>query len=364
MLREPSAPCNNNNQSTAAPLKVERMISRNGSRLDRPYGSTGLCCRTSWRIFLQVPRWNAAIALVAVISCMGFVVQGDWVDPDTPLEALTTEPLNVKRPNYHFTKATDDDGKKKASAKTISPAPTESANPSEAPSSTPTAYPTYIPRTFELVFSDEFNQPGRDLRDGGDPRWTALDKNDYTNDALHYYSPNNAQIHNGHLVISSEAADTEIIGFDDEEMKKTRVTKHFRSAMVQSWNKFCFTGGIIEAEVQLPGKPNVGGLWPALWLLGNLARHTYVGSAEHMWPWSSIVCTNKARDAQKLNGCQRMAHYGMHNFLGRGAPEIDIFEAQPGGIKANTGPFLKTYVGQRKFFDADQAPTFLLSHFL
>jgi hypothetical protein len=32
--------------------------------------------------------------------------------------------------------------------------------------------------------------------------------------------------------------------------------------------------------------------------------------------------------------------------VGRGAPEIDIFEVQPGNIKANMGPFLKTPVGQ------------------
>ena len=37
---------------------------------------------------------------------------------------------------------------------------------------------------------------------------------------------------------------------------------------------------------------------------------------------------------------------GMEPFLGRGAPEIDIFEVQPGNIKANTGVFLKSPVGQ------------------
>jgi hypothetical protein len=36
----------------------------------------------------------------------------------------------------------------------------------------------------------------------------------------------------------------------------------------------------------------------------------------------------------------------MHPHVGRGAPEIDIFEVQPGNVKANTGPFLKSSVGQ------------------
>ena len=33
-------------------------------------------------------------------------------------------------------------------------------------------------RDYELVFSDEFEQSGRSFRDGNDPRWTAIHKND------------------------------------------------------------------------------------------------------------------------------------------------------------------------------------------
>lgn len=41
---------------------------------------------------------------------------------------------------------------------------------------------------YDLVFSDEFNREGRNFNDGADPRWTAVNKNDYTNYALQYYS--------------------------------------------------------------------------------------------------------------------------------------------------------------------------------
>jgi len=197
------------------------------------------------------------------------------------------------------------------------------------------------------VFSDEFNVPHRTFHDGHDPRWTALEKNDYTNDAQHYYSGDNAYTDTeGNLVIKSEASDTTIVGFNDVQYKKERVTKHFKSAMLQSWNKFCFTGGVMEAEMALPGKHDVGGLWPAFWLLGNLARHTYVGSSEHVWPWSSSVCTEKSKTAQLISACDRVEHFGLHKGVGRGAPEIDIFEVQAGSIKANTGNFLKMPVGQ------------------
>ena len=234
-----------------------------------------------------------------------------WIDPDTPKHAHTTKRYNIRLGPANPTPKTTTAPHKRRKP-TISPAPTISVQPSHSPSSSPTQFPTFdSSRNFELVFSDEFNTPFRTFDDGHDPRWTALDKNDYTNDALHYYSPKNAYTNEqGELVIESHAADTHIVGFDDVKLKKTRVTKHFTSAMLQSWNKFCFTGGIIEANVQLPGKSQVGGLWPAFWLLGNLARHTYVGSSQHIWPWSSLVCTEKSGYAQQISGCDAVAHYG------------------------------------------------------
>lgn len=45
-------------------------------------------------------------------------------------------------------------------------------------------------------------------------------------------------------------------------------------------NKFCFTGGYIEAAVQLPGTNNIIGMWPAIWTMGNLGRAGYGASLE------------------------------------------------------------------------------------
>ncbi len=44
-------------------------------------------------------------------------------------------------------------------------------------------------QTWNLVFSDEFNVPGRNFSAGKDPVWTALDLPDGVNAALEYYSP-------------------------------------------------------------------------------------------------------------------------------------------------------------------------------
>jgi beta-glucanase (GH16 family) len=50
------------------------------------------------------------------------------------------------------------------------------------------------------------------------------------------------------------------------------LSKNYTSGMVMSWNKFCFTGGILEMSISLPGDGESSGLWPAAWLLGNLGR--------------------------------------------------------------------------------------------
>lgn len=47
-------------------------------------------------------------------------------------------------------------------------------------------------------------------------------------------------------------------------------------------NKFCFTGGLFEASVQLPGTNNVVGMWPAIWTMGNLGRAGYGATLEGM----------------------------------------------------------------------------------
>lgn len=291
-----------------------------------------------------------------------YIVHADWIDPDTPPAAHYTRPRPGPPPKQIIEKKKKSMIEKKVDEKPSSPTqePLPTAKPSESPTPSPSQSPTLHPTSsntngptfskdqqkFKLVFSDEFNIDGRQFHDGSDPKWTAMDKNDYTNGALHYYSPDNAYTENGDLIIKSEAKSTTFAGFNDTSGKDEVSTKNFKSAMLQTWNKFCFTGGIAEAEIQLPGKHDVGGLWPAFWLLGNIARHTYVGSTNHVWPWSSNVCTDKSRHAQKINGCMKAQHYGLKKGVGRGAPEIDIFEVQAGSTKANQGAFLESPVGQ------------------
>ena len=179
-------------------------------------------------------------------------------------------------------------------------------------------------KTYNLVFSDEFEVDGRRFDDGTDPRWTALHKNDYTNNPLHYYSNDAVRSGNGSMSISIS-----IDPRDDLESLSEAGTeyKEFKTGMVQSWNKFCFTGGIIEISAKMPGNAKTAGLWPAIWMMGNLGRATYVDSTENMWPFSTNVCDERTRHSQLINSCWGAERFpGMPAGRGRGAPEIDLLE--------------------------------------
>ena len=285
-------------------------------------------------------KWRTRFFSVSLFALHVHKTTADWIDPDTPESVRTTKPLQAK-----YAQVYPMGGHSTRTASTIA---NETFASTETPSMSPySTTSSEIPREYVLVMSDEFNVPYRNFSDGNDPKWTALNKNDYTNNALHFYSHDQVTTNeNGELEILTEIGDTKVVGFDDVKMKNTHITKNFKSGMLQSWNKFCFTGGIIEAEVELPGWHDIGGLWPAFWILGNLARHTYVGSASHVWPFSSTTCTNHTGESQLINGCMDAVHFGMKPKVGRGAPEVDIFEVQPGNMKRNQGSFWQMPVGQ------------------
>lgn len=140
--------------------------------------------------------------------------------------------------------------------------------------------------------------------------------------------------------------------------------------MVQTWNKFCFTGELLHAQVRLPGAANVPGLWPAIWMNGNLGRAGYGATLEGLWPYSYSACdaatlanqtdpVTMQPDIRTLGNCMYNRKHSSKNlsflpgqrlsactcpgedhpdpvlpdgsFRGRMAPEIDLFEAQSTG---------------------------------
>ena len=183
--------------------------------------------------------------------------------------------------------------------------------------------------------SDEFNAVSRSFKDGDDSTWTALDKHDDDvsstgQGSLHFYNSTQVTTSNGFLNISTVAGKTSWTEFDERKQEFKTHKKDFKSGMVNSWNKFCFTGGIVEISAIMPGSPSTAGLWPAMWLLGNLGRATYEASTNKIWPWSFNTCDRDLQRAQEINACQSTAHWGMIPGQGRGATEIDILEIMPG----------------------------------
>jgi len=113
--------------------------------------------------------------------------------------------------------------------------------------------------------------------------WEAVDLHYWPTDDLEWYDPDAATTKNGSLVFTM--TEEKINGLN------------YRSGMLQSWNKFCFTGGYIEVRplrplvrlfvagepdpllillaqvsISLPGVGDISGFWPGAWTIGNLAR--------------------------------------------------------------------------------------------
>jgi len=141
--------------------------------------------------------------------------------------------------------------------------------------------PSYIDGSeMVLVFSDEFSQDGRSFYPGDDPFWEAVDLQYWGTDDLEWYDPMQATTKNGYLQLTIDEV-TDVINNHNLS---------YKSGMIQSWNKFCFTGGLIEASIRLPGSNTVSGLWPAVWTMGNLGRAGYGASTDGLWPYSYDSC--------------------------------------------------------------------------
>jgi beta-glucan synthesis-associated protein KRE6 len=121
---------------------------------------------------------------------------------------------------------------------------------------------------WQLVFSDEFEEEGRSFYPGDDPYWEAVDLHYWQTNNMEWYDPAAITTKNGSLVITLSKLETH--GMD------------YQGGMMSTWNKFCFTGGLIESSVVLPGAHNIVGLWPAIWTMGNLGRAGFGASLDGM----------------------------------------------------------------------------------
>jgi hypothetical protein len=186
-----------------------------------------------------------------------------------------------------------------------------------------------------LVMSDEYEEEGRRFDGNRDNIFSSLHRPDDSNQALQFYNSNTSYVttKRGQLRIIAKAVKQEWTEWDKSTLRMEHRVKNYTSGMVQSWNKFCFTGGVLEMKITLPGGFDTGsGVWPAAWLMGNLARATFAETTLYMWPWSYDRCgrIKHLGEKQKISACSANPGFGFNPHQGRGAPEIDIFEVMPG----------------------------------
>lgn len=183
----------------------------------------------------------------------------------------------------------------------------------------------------KLVFSDEFNKDGRTFYPGDDPYFEAVDLWYGVTQDLEWYDPDAVSTSNGVLELRFD-------GFPSHGL-------NYRSGMLQSWNKLCFTGGMLEASISLPGRGDTVGFWPGFWSMGNLGRPGYAATTDGMWPYSyhdqcdvGITANQSSSDGlsflpgMKLPACTCSGEDHPSPGKSRSAPEIDVIEASNGPL--------------------------------
>ena len=213
-----------------------------------------------------------------------------------------------------------------------------------------TAYGRAPGQPLALVFSDEFSEDGRRF-DGGQDEYffSAATAPDERAGGLSFYNGSKAYATTAGGALRLRAAPEAAAYWEQQRSKKgrverwkpnVRVSKPYTAALLSSWNKLCFTGGVFEVKMKLPAAAEAAQhrVVTSAKLLGNLARVDRPASRAGVWPWSYDACNAEAGDVladnpQRISACDPVPGPGLHPNQGRGAPEINLVEVD--GTTAN-----------------------------
>ena len=117
--------------------------------------------------------------------------------------------------------------------------------------------------TWQLVWHDEFDGYGR----LDSTRWN-YERGYVRNYEAQYYTPENAFLQDGHLVIEARPADRPCPEYDPDNgnWRKSRERINWTSASVVTKDRYTFLYGRVEVCARIPV---CAGAWPAIWLLGS-----------------------------------------------------------------------------------------------
>lgn len=127
---------------------------------------------------------------------------------------------------------------------------------------TPAGAPATEYAGYELVWADEFDEPGRPAA-----HWS-YEQGFVRNRELQWYQPDNATVENGCLVITGrrETVVNPLYDPESRDWRRERPQAEFTSSCVTTRESFAFRYGRLEVRARIPV---ARGAWPAIWTLGN-----------------------------------------------------------------------------------------------
>ena len=145
-----------------------------------------------------------------------------------------------------------------------------------------------IDEKYKLVFSDEFNVPGRP-----DPKKWNFEEGFVRNKELQWYRSSNAEVKGGNLVIEArkEAVKNPAFVAGSDDWKKSRAESEFTSACVTTKDRFNWKYGRLEVRAKISAK---NGLWPAIWTLGTARPWPGCGEVDVLEYYQHTILANTA----------------------------------------------------------------------
>ena len=129
---------------------------------------------------------------------------------------------------------------------------------------------------------------------GDDAYWEAVNLWCGATGDLEWYDPVQITMRDGYLVITMDSADTLQAFLTPNSTARFTIDQNhaltYRSGMLQSWNKFCFSSGYIEVSASFPvPDENTQGYWSGM-AMGNLARPGFPAITSGLWPYTYDSC--------------------------------------------------------------------------